>query len=91
MLDTSQLWVFTPDLIYSTSEDRDPHRSMKIFYRTIPDPATKSENSDSKVEELQLPAYVIRQLHLDLKKSTNILPHSARQHQMWHIGLIDRQ
>ena len=64
---------------------------MKIFYRTVTDPATKSETtSDSKIEDLQLPQYVIRQLLLDLKVSTNVLPQSARSHQLWTIGLLER-
>ncbi len=64
---------------------------MKIFYRTVSDPATKSETtSDSKIEDLQLPQYVIRQLLLDLKVSTNVLPQSARSHQLWTIGLLER-
>lgn len=90
-LPPTQLWVFTPDLICSTSDDREPRRCMKIFYRTVSDPASKSDTmSDSKVEELQLPQYVIRQLLLDLKVSTNILPQSARAHQNWTIGLLER-
>ena len=66
---------------------------MKIFYRNIPDPATKTESSISdatKIEDLQLPQYVIRQLLLDLKVSTNVLPQSARSHQNWTIGLLER-
>lgn len=87
----SKLWVFTPDLIYSTSEDREPRRSMKIFYRTVSDPTTKTETTaDSKIEEMPLPQYVIRQLLLDLKVSTNVLPQSARTHQSWTIGLLER-
>lgn len=64
---------------------------MKIFYRTVLEPATKPEaTSDAKIEELQLPQYVIRQLRLDLKVSTNVLPQSVRTHQVWTIGLLDR-
>ena len=64
---------------------------MKIFYRTITEPSTKDEASaDSKIEDLQLPQYVIRQLLLDLKVSTTVLPQSARQHQAWTIGLLER-
>ena len=64
---------------------------MKIFYKSISDPATRSEaSSDTKIEEYPLPSYVIRQLHLDLKKSTKLLPQSAQQHQIWSIGLLDR-
>lgn len=86
-----QLWVFTPDLIYTTSDEREGRRSMKIFYRTISDPSTRSEvSSDSKVEELQFPSYVVRQVLLDLRVSTNILPASSRYHQLWTIGLLDR-
>ena len=64
---------------------------MKIFYRTVSDPPTKTETaSDSKIEELQLPQYVISQLLLDLEASTNVLPQSARTHQIWTIGLLER-
>ena len=86
-----QIWVFTPDLVYASSDEVEPHRAMKIFYRTVTDQEGKAEaSSDDKVEEYELPAYVIRQIHHDLQISTNILPHSAQHHQGWSIGLLER-
>ena len=83
-----QLWVFTPDLKYSTSTSIS-RRAMKIFYKTIPEPAKKLED-DIEVGELELPNLAIEQLHTDLKTSTNILPSQAQHHQDWTIGLLDR-
>lgn len=84
------LWAFTPDLIYSTSTESAPKRAMKIFYKTITNPLATLDAAGPKMEELQLPAYVKDQLLAGLRMSTSSLPPSAKKHQEWMIGLLDR-
>ena len=83
-----KLWVFTPDLIYSTTSILTKH-AMKIFYKTVTDPFKTIEDQSNQIEELQLPAYALKTLQADLKASTNILPPSAQNHQGWTIGILD--
>lgn len=83
------LWVFTPDLMYSTSA-KPTQRAMKIFYSSVTDTSKILEKNRNQIEELQLPSYALRKLQADLKSSTSILPQSARAHGEWTIGLLDR-
>lgn len=84
-----QLWIFTPDLWYSTSS-KSTQRAMKIFYTTVTEPTRILERQSNKTEEFQLPSFALENLHTDLQASTNILPPSARTFQTWTIGLLDR-
>lgn len=63
---------------------------MKVFYNTVDDPLKMLEKSGNKIEELELPKHVLEKLHTDIKTSTKILPPSARKHQAWTIGLLNR-
>ncbi|CAD6573931.1 MAG: hypothetical protein ASARMPREDX12_006324 [Alectoria sarmentosa] len=83
------LWVFTPDLMYSTSA-KPTQRAMKIFYSTVTDTSKILEKQNNRVEELQLPTYALKKLQADLESSTKILPVSTRNHREWTIGLLDR-
>ncbi|KAL9127806.1 MAG: hypothetical protein Q9217_003390 [Psora testacea] len=83
------LWVFTPDLTFSTSTS-DMKRAMKLFYKIVTDPAKELGDNMMRTEELELPGGALEELQADLKKSTDILPPSARRHQDWTIGLLDR-
>lgn len=88
-LTSAQLWVFTPDLLYSTPA-KPTQRAMRVFYSTVTDPSKVLENQSNKIEELQLPYYTLKTLQADLQTSTNILPEPARVHREWTIGLLDR-
>jgi len=63
---------------------------MKVFYSDVANPLQTLENGGSRIEELQLPQYALTQFYIDLKSSTQTLPHSAQKHQQWTIGLLDR-
>jgi len=62
---------------------------MKVFYKTVSDPLNYTRNS-TKVEEIQLPEYALKELQTKLQASSTILPQSARKYQDWTIGLLDR-
>lgn len=83
------LWLFTPDLMYSTSA-KPTQRAMKILYTTVAEPSKILEKQSTKIEELQLPNYALKTLEADLKMSTNVLSQSARSHREWTIGLLHR-
>lgn len=63
---------------------------MKILYKNVLQPAVLLEEQRVKVEELQLPDYVLRILQTDLRTSTEILPPSAAKLQEWDVGLLER-
>ena len=86
-----QLWVFNPDLMYSASylSNGGPRRAMKVLFQDLEDPESTLQ-SNSNVEELVLPAEVIRQITSDLATSNGILPASAKKFQEWRVALLDR-
>ncbi|KAJ9669333.1 hypothetical protein H2201_000685 [Coniosporium apollinis] len=84
------LWVFTPDLSFSSSkhqEERDdPTRAMKIFWKDAPEEVESSFSS----EELALPSPVFGALRTALRGSAELLPASAREFQDWSVGFLER-
>lgn len=89
----AQLWVFNPDLVYSSTcgaDDGSPKRAMKILYREVADPAEFLEKNFAGVDEIELPDQVLQSLRGDLESSGRILPPSARRLQEWEIGLLNR-
>ncbi len=78
-------------MMYSTTaRPGAPKRAMKILYKTASKPAAILEEQGMKMEELQLPDYVLQVLQADLKASTEILPSSAKKLQDWTVGLLER-
>jgi ubiquitin-protein ligase E3 D len=85
------LWVFNPDIYYSSSQ-RGPtaYRAMKIFYKTIDEPARLLDGEGASFEELIIPEGDFESFTKSLTESTEILPDSAGQFQEWTVGLLDR-
>lgn len=89
------LWVFTPDLFYSSSvpaqRECGPNRAMKIFYQhqtyTSPKPG---ESESASVEEVVFPKELFETLVSALEESQRILPVVARHFQGWQVGLLER-
>ena len=75
--------------MYSTS-NQTTQRAMKIFYKKVSNPLQMLEKPNNKIEELQLPQHALKTLTSNLQTSTSLLPPSARTHQTWTIGLLDR-
>ncbi|KAF2109491.1 ubiquitin-conjugating enzyme E2-binding protein [Lophiotrema nucula] len=89
------LWVFTPDLIFSSSlpsEDRrDPTRALKVFYQAQEyTPSRDGAQASSTVEEVEFPEELYKELGWELVKSQALLPMGARQFQGWEVGLLGR-
>ncbi|EON61953.1 hypothetical protein W97_01171 [Coniosporium apollinis CBS 100218] len=84
------LWVFTPDLSFSSSKEQetrnDPTRAMKILWKEA---VEKAESSFSS-EELALPSPIFGALRAALGGSAELLPASARKFQNWQVGLLER-
>jgi len=90
-VDCQQLWVFTPNMIYSaTARSGGPRRAMKILYKIVLEPAAVLEKQGMKMEELQFHDYILRILQADLKASTEILPPLAKKLHEWNVGLLER-
>ncbi|KAF2253072.1 hypothetical protein BU26DRAFT_214208 [Trematosphaeria pertusa] len=89
------IWVFTPDLFYSSSipsDDRNgPTRSMKVFYQsqTYTPPQT-GEPESASIEDVAFPKELFEALERTLKESQKLVPASARRFQGWEVGLLER-
>ncbi|KAK4999158.1 hypothetical protein LTR66_001762 [Elasticomyces elasticus] len=91
-----RLWIFTTDLIYSSSvqaaKRKYPKRAMKILWRRNerPDNFDALNSKNLAFEELDMPNQVLVHLQDTLRDSALLLPESARDFQEWHVGLIER-
>lgn len=85
------LWIFNPDIHYSTSRRPEPVvRAVKIFYQEIDDPQRLLDEHQASLEELLLPAKSFESVQQALIESTGLLPPNARKFKEWTIGLLDR-
>ena len=85
------LWVFTPDLLYSsTLQAKTVQRAMKILYQRISRASDMLESHSMKMEEIRLPQDAIDILQRSLRASTRMLPSGASKIQEWDVGLLDR-
>lgn len=93
-----QLWVFTPDLVFSSSVPstgerprHDPTRAMKVFWQYLSLESGRSDGSQNlSVEDLHFPAHVVEELKGCLEESQSLLPVQARKFQGWQVGLLAR-
>ncbi|KAI9370715.1 ubiquitin-conjugating enzyme E2-binding protein [Aspergillus egyptiacus] len=93
------IWVFNPDMRYSTSSSEHSitsQRAMKIFFQVThkaedmlhPEPGKTSSLS---MEELRLPKDTFNGLSNALEASNGMLPQSARTFQReWRVGILPR-
>ncbi|KAF2270454.1 hypothetical protein CC78DRAFT_528227 [Lojkania enalia] len=86
------LWVFTPDLIFSSSRGRrDPTRAMKVFYQEKNWMSSKDgAQESSSVEEVAFPREFFEELRRGLREGGSLLPVGARWFQGWKVGLLER-
>ena len=92
---TLKLWVFTPDLIVSSSamERKGPARYMKVLWQESDVVVGNSErlNAAALAEgELKLQDDEPAMLEESLKLGSLLLPESARRFQDWNVGLLER-
>jgi ubiquitin-protein ligase E3 D len=86
-----QVWVFNPDIHYSSSRRSEPVvRALKIFYQMTEDAHMLLDEHQASLEDLPLPASIFESFKSALTQSTDLLPPSARKFQDWTIGMIDR-
>ena len=89
------VWVFTPDLMYSSSVPspgrQDPTRSIKIFYKKQTwQPLQPGEPESASVDDVEFPAQLFEELECRLNESQQMLPPTARSFQGWNVGLLER-
>ncbi|KAK2748422.1 hypothetical protein FQN55_004360 [Onygenales sp. PD_40] len=92
------LWVFNPDMRYSSSSStRSPgdgdgavtaQRAMKVFYQAVPDTQAmlnpeRGLPSLAALEELSLPESIYDSMKLALERSNTMLPGPARRFAEW--------
>ncbi|KAF2132633.1 hypothetical protein P153DRAFT_283337, partial [Dothidotthia symphoricarpi CBS 119687] len=89
------LWVFTPDLLFSSSvaspHRSDPTRAMKVFYkRQTWRPIRPGEVESASVEDVEFPGSLFGEVERVLGESRDVLPVGAREFQGWDVGLLER-
>ncbi|KAH7060808.1 ubiquitin-conjugating enzyme E2-binding protein [Macrophomina phaseolina] len=92
------IWVFTPDIAFSSSvaaeRRRDPTRAMKVLWKPAPAPTTppaiEAGGASLSVEELRLPATAFNAFKAALEEGREWLPESARRFKEWDVGLVER-
>lgn len=86
------LWVFTPDLVVSSSlNTRGPTRAMKVFWKRetwAPLQAGEVEKADE--EEVEVVGALFERLERALVESQGGMPGSARRWGDWEVGLLER-
>lgn len=93
-----KLWVFTPDLLVSTSaiETNEPVRVAKVLWREedVPDGgediAAKLSRQALSEGELALGEEDAQQLVQSLQDSSKWLPKESRHFAEWEVGLLER-
>jgi hypothetical protein len=89
------VWVFTPDLLFSSSINTpgrlDPTRSVKVFYeRQTWQPLKPGEAESASIEDVEFTQDLYEELDKALAGSQRLLPPTARKFQGWHVGLLER-
>lgn len=89
-----QLWVFTPDLKFSSSVESDnrddPTRAMKIFWQATSKGDEILQERSSSFEEIILLPELFQKLSMVLDANANMIPSSARRFQEWNVSLLAR-
>ncbi|KAI9831419.1 MAG: hypothetical protein M1826_003592 [Phylliscum demangeonii] len=81
-----ELWIFTPDMYYSSSLGQDgPRRAMKVLFQV-----SREQREEPDVEELHLPLDMAQELLGLLELTNQFLPASTRRLQSWNVGLLKR-
>ncbi|KAI9779996.1 MAG: hypothetical protein M1816_003278 [Peltula sp. TS41687] len=86
------LWVFTPDMYYSSSSSLNagPLRAMKVFYQEVVYASDMRKEQSRLYDELNLPCNALRELRRIMKLSNSRLPTSLRLFQDWNVALLER-
>ncbi|KAF9699603.1 hypothetical protein EKO04_002519 [Ascochyta lentis] len=89
------LWVFTPDLMFSSSISRphrtDPTRAVKGFFKKQTwAPLQPGEPESATIEDVEFPRELYGELEKSLDESQAVLPVTARKFQGWDVGLLER-
>ncbi|KAH6638098.1 HECT-like ubiquitin-conjugating enzyme-binding-domain-containing protein [Boeremia exigua] len=89
------VWVFTPDLMFSSSIVRphrtDPTRAIKCFFQKQTwAPLQPGEPESATIEDVEFPAELYEELEKSLDESQDVVPPTARKFQGWDVGLLER-
>ncbi|KAL9088617.1 MAG: hypothetical protein Q9165_006137 [Trypethelium subeluteriae] len=88
------LWVFTPDISFSSSvragNRQDPTRAMKVMWQIRPHSADQDKQLNFRYEDMFLPASVVSDIKQALLDSQYLLPASSRTFKEWSVGLLPR-
>lgn len=93
-----QLWLFTPDLCFSSSyqppppaqQRKDPTRAIKAYHKPLSDPTDFLSKNGTSHEHLLFPPSLFKALVEALDVSKRLLPGVARKFQDWDVGILER-
>ncbi|PVH98185.1 hypothetical protein DM02DRAFT_615978 [Periconia macrospinosa] len=97
------LWLFTPDLFYSSSlplppnsnspPPNQPTRALKIFHQPSTfsvAPLAPGKPEMASIEDVAFPEPLYKELKEALEASEKVLPREAREFRGWRVGLLGR-
>lgn len=86
----SQLWIFTPDLWFSSPTCAGPVRAVKVLWKPISDPTPNKSKPTSSIDETHLSSEVFTSLCNMLSRNQYVLPRSAHRYQEWNVSVLRR-
>ncbi|KAI9702089.1 MAG: hypothetical protein M1836_001433 [Candelina mexicana] len=85
-----ELWVFNPDLYYTSTSTPHPQRAMKVFSKPIPKAQEYLEMKGSSHEEVNLPHEIYERMKKILTTSCLAVFKSSKGFEGWDAGLLER-
>ncbi|KAI9792490.1 MAG: hypothetical protein M1835_007856 [Candelina submexicana] len=85
-----ELWVFNPDLYYTSTSNPKPQRAMKVFSKPIPKAQEYLEPRSASHEEVNLPQEIYERMKKMLTTSCLAMFKSSRGFEGWDAGLLER-
>lgn len=93
IIDTSQIWVFSFDVCYSSLVQPEPTRGIKVYFRGTKQNAADIDTLKAQnlhIETLTLPARLEQTLSDLLQQSNESLPEKVAMFLDWKVGFLPK-
>lgn len=84
------IWVFNPDVLYTTTGCRSKKSGFKVFYSTDNDKIPALMQSRGDIEPVILPAKVYESFLAHLETNSSLLPENYRWFGNWRAGIAEK-
>jgi hypothetical protein len=84
------LWIFNPDVRYTTTGCTDKKSGFKIFYSTDKNKIPSLMQSRGDIEPVTLPKKVYESFLSHLETNSNVLPENYRWFGNWRAGIAEK-